>query len=80
MNGLGPENQTKILHQHKATSKRIAEQGILKPPVHKTQQFEMTTIYKGIEEWNKISPVIKASKTITDFKNQLQKESCKTTH
>ena len=54
LNGLAPENQTKILDQHRATSRRIAEQGLLKPPLHKTQQFEMSTLYKGIDEWNRI--------------------------
>ena len=78
-NELGPENQTKILNQHKPKSQRIAEQGILKPPLHKTKQFEMSTIYKGIHVWNKISPGIKTSKTITEFKNKLQKDACMTT-
>ena len=80
MNGLAPENQTRILNQHKPTSQRITEQGILKPPMHKTKQFEMSTLYKGIQVWNNISPGIKASKTLTVFKNQLQKDACMTTH
>ena len=80
MNGLAPENQTRILNQHKPTSQRITEQGILKPPMHKTKQFEMSTLYKGIQVWNNISPGIKASKTLTEFKNQLQKDACMTTH
>ena len=58
------ENQTKILDQHRAKSRRIAEQGLLKPPLHKTQQFEMSTLYKGIDEWNRIPNEIKASKTV----------------
>ena len=80
MNELAPENQTRILNEHKAKSQRIAEKGILKPPAHKTQQFEMTTLYKGIDEWNKIPREIKFSKTMTEFKNRLQKDACKKTH
>lgn len=78
MNELAPEYQTQILNEHKPKSKRIAEKGILKPPAHKTQQFEMTTLYKGIDEWNKIPREIKSSKTMTEFKNKLQKDACKT--
>ena len=74
------ENQTKILDQHRATSKRIAEQGLLKPPLHKTQQFEMSTLYKGIDVWNRIPQEIKAIKTVSEFKTKLQKHTCKTTH
>ena len=80
LNGLAPENQTKILDQHRATSKRIAEQGLLKPPLHKTQQFEMSTLYKGIDVWNRIPQEIKAIKTVSEFKTKLQKHTCKTTH
>ena len=80
LNGLAPENQTNILNQHRATSRRIAEQGKMKPPLHKTQQFEMSTLYKGINVWNSIPQEIKKSKTMEDFKNKLQNHACKTTH
>ena len=80
LNGLAPENQTRILNQHKSTSIRIREQGILKPPIHKTQQYQMSTLYKGIQVWNTIPPDIKANKTLETFKNQLQKDYCMTTH
>ena len=80
LNGLGPENQTRILNQYISTSIRIREQGILKPPIHKTQQYQMSTLYKGIQFWNTIPPDIKANKTLVTFKNQLQKDYCMTTH
>ena len=80
MNGQAPVNQTKIINLHKPTSQRIVDKGILKPPAHKTQQFEMTTLYKAIDAWNKIPKEIKLSKTTTDFKNKLQNDACKKTH
>ena len=76
-NGLAPSNQTMIFNEHKSTSKRLAEKGIMKPPAHKTQQFETSTLYKTIENWNKIPSEIKQCKTVNTFKTNLQSWKCK---
>ena len=79
-NGLAPTNQTTEFAKYKATSKRLEEQGIMKPPKHKTQQFEMSTLYKTINVWNKIPADIKACETVQGFKTKLQNQTCTTNH
>ena len=75
-NGLAPENQTGIFNKHQATSQRLEERGQMKPPLHKTQQFEMSTMYKTINEWNRIPAESKACKTVDEFKTKLQNRNC----
>ena len=75
-NGLAPANQTAIFNKHQATSQRIEEKGIMKPPIHRTQLFEMSTIYKTIKEWNRIPVESKTCKTATEFKTKLQHSKC----
>ena len=77
-NGLASTSQTLIFNEHKATSKRLAEQGIMKPPVHKSKQFETSTLYKTIENWNKIPSEIKHCKTADMFRMNFQSWKCKT--
>ena len=76
MNGLAPANQTAIFSEHLASSERIKGRGQMKPPIHKTQQFEMSTIYKTIKEWNRIPMEMKTCKTVTEFKSKLQNSKC----
>ena len=76
-NGLAPSNQTMIFNQHRATSKRLEELGRMKPPQHKTQQFENSTIYKTINTWNTIPAEMKKYKNVETFKNKLQNWKCK---
>jgi hypothetical protein len=76
-NGLATTIQTQIFNEHRASSRRLAEQGIMKPPVHKSKQFEKTTLYKTIEIWNKIPLEIKQCKTVDTFKTNLQSWKCK---
>ena len=75
-NGLAPTTQTAIFKKHQATSQRIEERGLMKPPIHRTQQFEMSTIYKTIKEWNRIPAELKTCKTATEFKTKLQNSKC----
>ena len=79
-NGLATTNQTTEFSKHKATSKRLQQKGLMKPPVHRTQQFEMTTMYKTIIEWNKIPTKIKACESLPTFKTKLQNMSCTKKH
>ena len=76
-NGLAPTNQTAKFNQLKPNSRRLQESGIMKPPIHKTQQYEMSTLYKTIETWNQIPAEIKTSKNLPIFKGKLQSNSCK---
>ena len=75
-NGLAPTTQTAIFKKHQATSQRIEERGLMKPPIHRTQQFEMSTIYKTIKEWNRIPAELKTCKTASEFKTKLQNSKC----
>ena len=71
-NGLAPEKQTAEFNKHSATSKRLGERGTMKPPLHKTHQFKMSTLYQTINEWNEIPAKIKDAGSMTGFKNKLQ--------
>ena len=79
-NGTAPTNQSTIFNQHRPTSKRLADQGRMKPPLHKTEQFKMSTIYKTITMWNTIPAEIKNYKSIDAFKTKLQNWSCQLTN
>ena len=77
-NSLDPRSQTLISNEPKATSRRLAEQGIMKPPVHKSKLVETSTRYKTIQNWNKIPSEIKHCKTADMFKMNFQSWKCKT--
>ena len=76
-NGLAPTNQTTLFNQHSATSSRLRSMGKMKPPLHKTQQFEKSTIYKTITMWNNIPAEIRNYKSMDTFKTKLQNWKCK---
>ena len=77
-NGLAPINQTTQFNKLKATSSRLLKNGTMKPPIHKTQQYTMSTLFKTITTWNQIPAEIKASESLPSFKTKLQNNSCKT--
>ena len=77
-NGLAPMNQTVEFNKHKASSGRLKEQNKMKPPIHRSQKFKASTIYRTITSWNEISADIKNSKTMLEFKTKLQNSFCNT--
>ena len=77
-NGKAPTNQCNLFDQHRPSSKRLEDQGKMKPPQHKTEQFKMSTTYKTINGWNAIPKDIKHHKTMETFKRNLQNWTCKT--
>ena len=75
-NGKAPSNLTKMFDDHRPRSRRLQDLGVMKPPIHKTEQYKMSTIYKTIACWNSIPAIVKNKTTTDSFKSNLQKWKC----
>ena len=74
--GLGgklPAAITRQYQQHKSLkNNRSAKQQILSVPIHKTEHYKNSPLYRTIKTWNSIPQNIKETETTTTFKSNLQ--------
>ena len=71
--GKLPKAITREYEEHRSLkNNRSANKGILSIPVHKTEHFKNSPLYRTITTWNSIPQCIKETETTTTFKNKYQ--------